>query len=260
MNRPPIDPQHRQLESTVARLVAEALRSGRFRLGNEATGKLPAIGDSVAPQHLASGANSATGANSSEAMLIERVISVAGLQQLSGSFDTLRVNRRAVVTPAALDWLKQKKIRVVRGIAADDSAKRATGTKVSAESREQPAIGCAMVVDMVSPQRAAGVTRQLGLRGLDVVEGTIDQLVAEHVQASKLNSAPGILLSDLPAVDVDLLARQHSLSVAAVDSVGQVRLIVARMQPRVWVLDASRLHLSGMVAVAETCLRQRRGG
>jgi len=189
------------------------------------------------------------------ASLPQRVISLRELDNLPAETKQLRIVTAAVITPAAADELRRRGITVARGAAEPVANQSIEVESVTPGQRPAEAISpWGYVSDVEGTSRAAAVAKQLTLRGLPVN-------VAESQKLPSLlgAGAVGILLSPLPAVDVDRWGRELGMVTAAVDSPQQALRIAAGMSPQIWVLDTERLTLSAIVAVAGVCLRTGRG-
>jgi hypothetical protein len=168
-------------------------------------------------------------------------LTLATVDALPQSVRRIRVSAKTVVTPAVKDWLKQRGILLERCA----SGKQATAPMVHVLAGVE-----LVIADAEDGDRAVACQRQLALRGQKVDAVKVDQLVS-RLQANP--SLRAVLLSSLPALEVDRLCREASLCTVAVDSLALVSRIAARMAPRVWVIDSQQLTLSAMVSVAQAC-------
>lgn len=235
---------HETLEATVARLVTEALRACG---GDLATCNLEANSESKS-QQISEPKLLSDNSLSQTRFLSEPVISAKLLEDLKVKSSVLQIGTKAVVTPAARDWLRQNSIRIERQTIEQP-------TRSHGETRTPTnAVGDVLLADVGKDQRANALARQLSFRGLTVATSDLDSLL-RNCQVD--NNRMGLVISKLPAIEQDLVSRVHSMRAAAADSVELVRRISGQFSPQVWVLDAERLTLSGLVAVAETCIRMR---
>lgn len=226
--------QHEALEATVARLVAEALRACE---GDLVTCPVQATSSSAQPAVIP-----ADDAVDSQ-VLGEQVISVQLLESLKRKTAVLQIGAKAVVTPAAKDWLRQHSVRANRVARSSGS-----GGPVVVPT------GAVLLADTGMHDRATALVRQLSIRGLSA-EATDLETLTRACQSD--SAALGVVISPLPVIELDLLSRVHSVRTAAADSIEMARRILGRFNPRAWVLDAERLNLSSLVVVAETCIRNQ---
>lgn len=173
--------------------------------------------------------------------ITDAVVSLRALESLPEGASRVEIGARAVLTPAAADLLRQRRVEVVRG---DRSGKQPKPEGVPAVE------SCCWIADADHPERTSGYVRQLAGRGLSAASVELPQKSAPNFPG-----ATGVVVAELPAIHVDHFARQLSISAAAVGSLSEVSRIAAAMSPAVWVLDAERLSFSGRVAVAAECIR-----
>jgi hypothetical protein len=229
------------LEATVARLVAGALRACGGPLA------LREVSMCNASQNSATGGSMASVESASKEqglVLSDHVISTKVLDSVPSNTSVICIGPKAVVTPAAKDWLRHRKIQAVR---IDKAQQVSIG--LGGQTPSPPNI---TLVDTAVPERGLALQRQLSLRGLVVDANELESL-RRNCQANPRTF--GLIVSALPAIDVDWAGRCHAMRAAVVDSVESVRRTASRFQPQIWVLDADRLTLSGLVSVAETCIR-----
>ncbi|XZE52241.1 hypothetical protein SH139x_003926 [Planctomycetaceae bacterium SH139] len=242
-------PHAGDLQALITRLVRDALRAA----SSAGTGNADNEKDS--PSSVSTEAARSQAANQLTASLPERVISLRELENLPAETKQVRVATAAVITPAAADELRRRGIAIERGAVAsvaNQSIKVENATSGQPSAEETSLWG--YISDADGTSRATAVAKQLTLRGLPVSVADSQQLPSLLVAG-----ALGILLSPLPAVDVDRWGRELGMVTAAVDSPQHVLRIAAAMAPQVWVLDTERLTLSAIVAVAAVCLRTGRG-
>ena len=234
------------LEATVARLVAGALRACG---GPLALSEVSMCNASQNAATVVTHSNVEVVSKEQGFVLSDHVISTKVLDLVPRNTSVIRIGSKAVVTPAAKDWLRHHKIQTVRIDKAQQASMGLSGQVPSALN--------ITLVDTAVPERGLALQRQLSLRGLAVEANELDSL-RRNCQANP--RAFGLIVSALPAIDVDWAGRCHAMRAAVVDSVDLVRRTFSRFRPQVWVLDAERLTLSGLVAVAETCIRTTEGG
>ena len=230
------------LEQKVARLVVDALL--RCGLDPSQCEVVQAESNSMeTPKPTASPIVPNSNEGMANALTIEtNVISVGLLNSLSISDREIHVSRNAVVTPAAKDWLREKKIQWSRHSvqAGDASAKTIVNTP-------NPVVST-WVYDSENPEHASGFSKQLAMRGLSTTPLQTPPSTTEPMGV-------GIILSTLPAVDVDKWGRQRGFRVACVDSPTQISAIETAIAPQIWILDKSRVPFHGRVALAAQCIR-----
>lgn len=229
------------LEATVARLVAEALRA----CGADLTKCKPLPATKIVTPSVPQKTSAPLAALTIE----DKVISLKTVESLPKLEPIITVRSSAVITPAAEDYLKQKKVTIQR------AGLDAVSPRNASDSVSVPTDGI-RICDNEMPGRAEAIKRQLSLRGLQVACENFEDLA----RSISSDSGLGIVVSSLPTIEIDLLSRVHNLRVAAADSIESVRRLRGRFTPQAWVLDSQRLTLSGLVSVADACIRQQASG
>ncbi|WP_164103167.1 hypothetical protein [Candidatus Laterigemmans baculatus] len=231
-----------ELEAAIGRLVREALRE---QLG-------PNHSASHIASHIASHPPADRPSDSSAAArMAESVISLRTLEGLGEEVKRLELAPRAVVTPAAADQLRHRGIEVVRGAAVCSQSAASQPLQYQSVSAGAAATTTlCWIADANHAERTAAYVRQLASRGLSVAS-----VASLPRSAAEVPPGIGVVISDLPALQVDHFARQLSIPSAAVTGIADVGRIAAAFVPRIWVLDAERLSFSGRVAVAAECVR-----
>lgn len=230
------------LEQKVARLVVDAL----LRCGLDPSQCEVTPADSNSPKTINAGATPIV-LDSNDAMVnaltIEtNVISVGLLNSLAIGDREIHVSRNAVVTPAAKDWLREKKIPWSRHGA------QSAGVSATTDVSSPNLVAATWVYDSENHEHAIGFSKQLAMRGLSTTPLQTQPTTTEPLGV-------GIILSSLPAVDVDAWGRERGFRVASVDSPTQINPIVAAVAPQIWILDKSRVPFHGRVALAAQCIR-----
>ena len=228
------------LEATVARFVLDALRA----CGGDVNACNVPVGDR---NHVAPASSVETNEHLIDEHKIEhQVVSLKVLENESLRSKVIRIRAGAVITPAAKDYLRHKGISIVRGIEV--------GVQRSATANVNHSVAPAaktLLIDGEKPLRAEGIARQLSLRGLAVEITKLPEMVSSPGNRQSI----GIVVSELPVIEQDLLSRVHGRRAAIADSVESVRRVAGKFVPECWILDASRLSLSGLVSVADACIR-----
>ncbi len=180
--------------------------------------------------------------------LNQRVIAVADIERLEAESKLLLAAPGAVVTPAALDEIRRRGLRMQRTEQGDLAGLPSSQPYAAATQ----AVVC--IADSDQPLRATAWQRQLSLRGLQT-----DIIAMEEIQR-RLQADAGqqaIIFSHLPAVLVCRFCRCAEIRAASVTSVSEVSRIQGAMQPNLWVLDTERLSFTNAIATALQCARLR---
>lgn len=237
----------RDLEQKVARLVVDALLRCGLDPGQcevaPAETKSPETSNPTSTPLVPS-----SNEGVADALTIEtNVISVDLLNSLSIGDREILVSRNAVVTPAAKDWLREKKIQWSRQV-TQAAGLQASGASAKADVSSSNLVATSWVYDSENHEHAIGFTKQLGMRGLTTTPLQTPPTTTESLGA-------GIILSSLPAVDVDTWGRERGFRVASIDSPTQINAIATAIAPQIWILDKSRVPFHGRVSLAALCIR-----
>jgi|GEM_PF-4573755 len=176
--------------------------------------------------------------------LAGNVISLRDLETLPAGIQEVSISPRAILTPAAKDTLRSRKIEIHRQFGSPVSPQ----TAGSLGQIERIQAANFWVADADHPEQAAGYSRQLQLRNLSTEPCDLREL-------GPLLHLPGIVLSQLPAREVDRFARQFSICTVAVDRPEQAERILRTLDPQIWVIDSDRLAYAQRVALAVRCLQ-----
>ena len=199
-----LDPRliQRIAEKVVARLATEQ----RYAAGSE----------TVTSTHLSGTGRSAT-------YLQTKVVSADQVTQLPKNVSVLFTRHDAVITPAAFDEAKQRKIEINR---------------VESQPEKLSAVpeGSSQIIDSAQPNRAIAVAKQLQKRGL----------------GTKL---PRIILSETPSWTLHNEIHQHGAIATMVGAIEEVTRFAKELQVDTWVLDMKRLNLISAVNVAAAIAR-----
>lgn len=180
--------------------------------------------------------------------LNQRVIAVADIERLEAGAKILLAAPGVVITPAALDEIRRRGLRMQR---------TEQGDLAGLPSSQQPAAATQVVVciaDSDQPTRATAWQRQLSLRGLQT-----DIIAMEEIQR-RLQADAGqqaIIFSRLPAVLVCRFCRCAEIRAASITAASEVSRIQGAMRPNLWVLDTERLSFTNAIATAMQCARLR---
>jgi hypothetical protein len=236
MSKHPASSDQGSLETLISQLVRNALHAASPAASPAATVDALSQPQSEPPRH----------------GVLDQVVSLASVVSLPKSTLCIEILPRAVVTPAAADWLRQHGVSVARGSVAkvDEGASSSPLSVASsvASSVELPR----WILDVDRPDRAAAYAKQLLHRGVTVHPTDLQHITATW-QPHTLER--GIVVTSFSPMMVDLFARQGMVSAVEVGSVDRVRRIAQTMQPKIWVIDAERLSFSSLVTVAAECLR-----
>ena len=168
------------------------------------------------------------------------VISVSSLDRLNDAVKQITVSTSAIVTPAARDELRARGVEWSRVNAASE---RSQGRSANGEPM------AVLVGDDSDGKLASALVEQLQRRGVEAAMAS-----AKTIHHLDLHQT-ALLLSDLPARDVEHLCRRHDLSAVSVEAIATAERIAGSMQPRVWVLDRVQMNLTTLVRVAQICLQ-----
>jgi hypothetical protein len=150
---------------------------------------------------------------------------------------TLHIGPRAVMTPSALEILKDRRIRWVRGTVASNSQ----GT---------------LVADADGLRRCATLSRQLSGRGYEGIRGCgLKDLIARVKEESK-NHSPlvHLVIAQSPQAAVWNIYQASVACAVQVSTTDDPLEIITNVRPRVWILDARRLTVGALVQLADRCL------
>ncbi len=237
MSKPPSTTDQGSLEALISQLVRSALQAA----SQTATVSAPSQPITKSQQPLQPLQSTSEPPRHG---VFDQVISLASVASLPKSVHSIQVLPRAVITPAAFDWLRQHGVSITRGALVK------VAEIVTANAASLPLTR--WILDVDQPERAVAYAKQLLSRGVTVHPTDIGH-VASTWQPQTLER--GIVVTNFPPLLVDRFARQGMVSAVEVDSVDRVRRVSQSMQPKIWVIDAERLSFSSLVAVAAECLR-----
>lgn len=170
------------------------------------------------------------------AAVAERVISAATIRRFAGKTKQLKIDPRAVVTPAARDEAKHHGISLVRSLAGAVSLPEETAGqagRAAAPAQRRPSDPPQPITDTDQPERADSIASQLARRGV--------------------TGNARIVLSDRPAEEVHRQAAAGQRA-AMIRCVGDVDRFGAELRPQIWVLDMVDLNWIAAVNVAARIL------
>ena len=144
----------------------------------------------------------------------QKIITAQTIQELSGQPAQVFVSPTAVITPAARDEARHRKITIQRTV------------QLSPEQR--PDHQRLEIIDYAQPERAEAVRQQLAIRG--VTTGTAK-----------------IVLTDTPAREVHFQCAKNNETAVMIGAYSDIRRFSDELSPTLWVLDMKRLNLSAAV-------------
>lgn len=183
--------------------------------------------DSQAEAHIEATLKSPTTTGERSLLLTERVVTTQLLERQLGGVATVTVAARAVVTPAARDLLRERKIALRRGGAAEAATNATPAARLVigvAESNFDPAA----LVARVKPRLAT--VEQLPRVGLTGV-------VSELADRVRLGGDRGVLFTGEPQVALVLANRHPGVRAVAVGCADSMRRARAAIGPNVLVIQ-----------------------
>ena len=159
------------------------------------------------------------------AALTEKIITSRTIQQLGQKTAQIFISPTAIVTPAARDDARSRKIEIQRTVQLPDG-----------QQPEQQKID---IIDYAQPERAEAVGKQLALRGITTGTGKI-------------------VLTETPAKEVHFQCARNNEVAVMIGSYSDIRRFSDEITPTVWVLDMQRLTFSAVVNAVAQISRTRR--
>ncbi|NND95906.1 MAG: hypothetical protein HKN47_01100 [Pirellulaceae bacterium] len=151
----------------------------------------------------------------------DKIVTVATIDQLTGTPSQLFIDAKAIVTPAARDAASDRGIVITRSVSLPPAQRP---KPIESTSQE--------IIDIQHPERAIAVAAQLARRGIASLGGT------------------RVVLSETPAADVfDFCQRKRERAVM-VTTIHDVDRFERELKPTIWVLDMKRLNLIAAVNIA----------
>ena len=166
-----------------------------------------------------------TPGQATSAALTEKIITSRTIQQLGQKTAQIFISPTAIVTPAARDDARSRKIEIQRTVQLPDG-----------QQPEQQKID---IIDYAQPERAEAVRKQLALRGITTGTGKI-------------------VLTETPAKEVHFQCARNNEVAVMIGSYSDIRRFSDEITPTVWVLDMQRLTFSAVVNAVAQISRTRR--
>jgi len=160
-------------------------------------------------------ASLAQSTNTASQTLSARVIGTRELEAVKNETKRVIVQHGTVVTPAARDWLREKKIEL--SWAARNIAKTTTQKGQATASAAKPATRTIVLGQAAARFDATALVRQVESRGYAVqrlAHAGLQQVASELAAAAALDGFPAVLLTDQPWAAV-VAANRHSSARAA---------------------------------------------
>ena len=151
------------------------------------------------------------------AAITHKIITAQTIQELSGQPAQVFVSPTAVITPAARDEARHRKIAIQRTV------------QLSPEQR--PDHQRLEISDYAQPERAEAVRQQLAIRGITT-------------------GSAKIVLTDTPAREVHFQCTRNNETAVMIGAYSDIRRFSEELSPTLWVLDMKRLNLSAAVNAA----------
>jgi len=235
----PTTPQTADLEQLVASIAAEVLqRLSAGRASPEAAQPSAAPAVSVA---------SPAPPPASGPTLTDKVIVLATVMKLPRDAGTVTVRRDAVITPSALEWLRDQGMQVHRGAAASGSAQAAaTAPTFLVAACDLPGRSAALAAAVV---RAVPNSQQLPSAGLK-------SHVAAFAEAATRSGSRGLLLSPRPAAAALIANRTRAVRAIAATSVREALTLAEECRATLVVVDPARFAAGGLQRLAMEFAKQ----
>ena len=236
---PSTTPPTADLEQLVASIASEVVRrlaAGRPAADVAQPPTAPAV--PVAP----SSPPAAAGAT-----LTDKVIVLATVAKLPRDAGTLTVRRDAVITPSALEWLRDQGIQVQRAASASGSVQAApTAPAFLLAACDLPGRSAALAAAVV---RAVPNSQQLPSAGLT-------SHVAAFAEAATRSGSRGLLLTPRPAAAALIANRTRAVRAVAATSVREALTLAEECRATLVVVDPSRFAAGGLQRLAVEFAKQ----
>lgn len=154
--------------------------------------------------------------NHANQQLNARVIGTRELEQVKTETKRVIVQRGTVVTPAARDWLREKKIELAWVTSGNASKPQQNGGK-TVVSAAKPAIRQIVLGQAAARFEATALVRQLEARGYAVqrlAHAGLEQVTRELAATAAFDGTPAVLLTDQPWAAVVAANRNPSARAA----------------------------------------------
>lgn len=227
-------------EAQIDRLVREVMQ----RLGQELrAGEAPAAQNGSATTTAIAAKNTeAAGSGAISApkalVLTQKLVSLADVEGRVPKGGAVVVAGKAVITPAARDYLRAQQARLETQVANTNSGGAATRRSVvlaAAAGSAGAAAYRAMLVEL--PDRLAGLLGKTGLTVERIPYVSLPSTVAELSESVALGGNLGLLLTDEPAAAVCLANRRRGVRAAAATSLDDLEAAWAAIAVNLLVLS-----------------------
>jgi hypothetical protein len=154
--------------------------------------------------------------NNANQQLTARVIGTRELESVKSETKRVIVQRGTVVTPAARDWLREKKIELAWATGGSATKPQQTGGKMAVLTAK-PATRQIVVGQAAARFDATALVRQLVARGYAVqrlAHAGLEQVARELAAAAAFDGTPAVLLTDQPWAAVVAANRNPSARAA----------------------------------------------
>jgi hypothetical protein len=154
--------------------------------------------------------------NNSGQPLNARVIGTRELEAIKPDTKRVVVQRGTVVTPAARDWLREKKIELAWATNGSGAKTQQTGGK-AAVGAAKPMIRSIVLGQAAGRFDATALVRQLESRGYAIqrlAHAGLEQVARELAASAAFDGTPAVLLTDQPWAAV-VAANRHPIARAA---------------------------------------------
>lgn len=226
----PTTPQMADLEQLVASIASEVVR--RLAAGRPAADAAPPPAAPVA----------AVPPPAAGPTLTDKVIVLATvMKHLPRDAAAVTVRRDAVITPSALEWLRDRGIQVQRAAAAGGSVQAAaTAPAFLVAACDLPGRSAALAAAVV---RAVPNSQQLPSAGLT-------SHVAAFAEAATRSGSRGLLLSPRPAAAALIANRTRAVRAVAATSVREALTLAEECRATLVVVDPARFAAGGLQRLA----------
>lgn len=227
--------------SEIERIVREVLSSmTASQLATSTTGTFPATASAA----------------SASVSLRDSVIGLEALRGIPSGVTSIQVASKAVVTPAARDWLRERGIAIARGDVANKPAVAATSTEIAQQSNTpvptvSPRLFIAGAVDWLP-----GLSKQLCPKQTKVAERVADDASVVRAIAVAIRSGhrSGLALVDAPYSALWQSARDELLRPAVVSQWSDLAEIFREVPVNLLILPSKRWGVAGAANIARRFL------
>ena len=189
------------------------------------------------PSH--NGAASAPSASAPQAIVLtQKLIALADVEGRVPKGAAVTIAGKAVITPAARDYLRAQQARIeTQAAAAKSSGASAARRSVSLAAAGSARNGAARSVLVELPDRLASLLAKAGLAVERIAHVSLPGTVAELTENVALGGNLGVLLTDEPAVAVCLANRRRGVRAAAAANLEELEAAWAAIAVNLLVLN-----------------------